>query len=57
MPKDKWDLKGMTDPKLYEFIAGWKENSEGYIAGSEELRRRSEGPANKRAWIAIVISI
>jgi len=57
MPKGKWNVKDMTDPELYEFISGWKVNTEGYITGTEELKRRNEAPANKRAWFAIGISI
>ena len=56
MSNGKWDLKSKTDQELYEFIAGLKENTEGSIAGREELRKRNESPAIVKSWVAIAIA-
>jgi len=57
MPEDLFGLRRMSDKELYGWIADWKPSTEKYIAGMQELRRRSEAPINIRAWVAIGISL
>ena len=57
MTKDKFkELRGMSDSELYEWTAGWKTNTDKWIAGQQEIKRRSEAPSAIRSWIAIVIA-
>ena len=50
-------VRKMPDHELYGFIANFQQNWEGYIAGTQELRRRNEAPNSRRAWTAIAISL
>jgi hypothetical protein len=56
MSNDPYKLREKTDHELYIWIAGWKPNTEWYIAGQQELKRRNESSSVFRSWIAIVIS-
>jgi hypothetical protein len=56
MSNDPHKLRDKTDHELYIWIAGWKPNSEWYIAGQQELKRRNENSSELRGWIAIAIS-
>ena len=57
MADDSYNLRNMSDQELYRWISGWKENTDKHIAGQQEIRRRNKAPAEKRAWLAIGISI
>ena len=56
MPKNPYNLREMSDDKLYKWTAGWKTNTAQHIAGQQEIRRRNYSQASLRSWIAIGMS-
>lgn len=50
-------LRMLSDSDLYRFIGGWREGSAEYIAGTNELKRRQDSPAQWIAFAALVVSL
>ena len=46
-----------SESELLEWMGGWKRETVMYLAGEQELRRRSEAKTARQNWIAIFIAI
>ncbi len=53
MQDDPHGLRQKSERELYDWIGGFKQGHANHIAGMKELKRRSQGPALRRATIAL----
>lgn len=56
MLDDPFQLRDKSDLELYEWTSQYHQATPHYIAGHQEIKRRADSPASKRARIAIWIS-
>jgi len=51
------DLKGMSDERLAEYMAGWKEHTGNYILCEMEFKRRQNSGNAVRGWLSVIIAV
>ena len=56
MADDSAHLREMNIDDLCTYIGGWKVGSENYVAGMNELSRRTGSRAIMQSWIPIAIA-